>query len=92
MKKLLVSVLLCISVFFLFGCSTDETETYENDTYEVELDDDDMYIDEELDEELDEEDEGGVEGEDTEGESEGTEEMTDSQENVTEETSGSSLN
>ena len=53
MKKLLMSILLCMSVFFVFGCSSNETETYENenDAYEESLEDDDMDTEEFVDEE-----------------------------------------
>lgn len=83
MKKLLMSMLLCMSVFVFFGCSSNNAGVDENnqDAYENEIEDIDI---EDEDTEGDEEDEGTNEEEGT-GEDTQSESSTESEENTEQE-------
>ena len=73
MRKLLMSILLCMSVFFVFGCSNNSAtvEDIEDDTYEADVEETDT------DDEIDEEDETEEETDENETEEAEDEEETE---------------
>lgn len=54
MKKFLMSLLLCMSLFIVFGCSNNAVDEYDNDDENYEEEIDDIDLEESVDEETEE--------------------------------------